>query len=203
VYSTDKLSIGLTSITIDNADIYEEKIKDGKYLFKGKYYPLEIREEIVKVKGGKSIRFDINSTIHGPLIGKEAQFLNLLNPRYVVRFKSGHYSLKWTGFDTKHNNIIQGFYRSLEADNVFEQLEIITGRKMPQTKTDPKTLVQSYGFSQNMMFADVYGNIAMAPMGTFVKSKLLLILRSDTFWWIRNFKWMDWRRRMGRLCATK
>jgi penicillin amidase len=71
-FSTDKVAIGITSIYTDNSDIYEEKIKGNMYEKDGKYYPLQEREEIIKVRGQEDVKYVVRSTHHGPLINFNA-----------------------------------------------------------------------------------------------------------------------------------
>ncbi len=41
----------LTAMGADIADIYHERVADGKYFFDGKWHPLETREEVIAVNG--------------------------------------------------------------------------------------------------------------------------------------------------------
>ena len=58
VTTTDKISIGITNIYVDNSDVYEEIIVDDKYLYNDQYYPLEVRHEVQQILW-KSIQISI------------------------------------------------------------------------------------------------------------------------------------------------
>jgi acyl-homoserine-lactone acylase len=64
-------SIAMTTGGPDTSDVYEEQVKDGKYLFRGKWRPLEIRRAKIGVKNGDKIDWKevtIESTVHGPIV---------------------------------------------------------------------------------------------------------------------------------------
>ena len=49
-------------------DIYEEKIIGDSYEFEGELYPLEIREEVIKVKKKDDYHIKVKTTRHGPIV---------------------------------------------------------------------------------------------------------------------------------------
>ena len=52
IFTTDKVAQTITSLWADNSDVYEERINENdEYEYMGKIYPLEVRKEIIKVKG--------------------------------------------------------------------------------------------------------------------------------------------------------
>lgn len=48
---TSYLSVGITTIYIDNQDLFREKIDKDKYLLNGVWRDLTLRKQIIKVKG--------------------------------------------------------------------------------------------------------------------------------------------------------
>ena len=98
--STDKIAYGITNIYADNSDIYEEIIVDDKYLYNNNYYPLEIRKEIIKVKGKEDQILEIKLTRNGPLLQNYTHVFNIITVNTLpIKIQSGYFSLKWTGFE--------------------------------------------------------------------------------------------------------
>jgi penicillin amidase len=56
---------------VDDSDYYIEKLdpeNPNRYLFKGKWEEMEIKEETIKVKNGDDVDFNVRLTRHGPVI---------------------------------------------------------------------------------------------------------------------------------------
>ena len=86
---------GLTSLYGDVQDLYVEKL-DGKgnYLASdGRLKPLTVNHEVIAVRGGRDVQFDVQSTAHGPL----------LNP--LFRKETRPIALAWTLYDPTINPI--------------------------------------------------------------------------------------------------
>jgi penicillin amidase len=78
------LAWGIAGHTLENMDVYEVKLDEAKshYMLNGNYVPLlNKREEVINVKGGKSINHIVYSTVYGPLI----QTLNGLDTIRIPR----------------------------------------------------------------------------------------------------------------------
>ena len=65
------IAFTVTAIPADTSDVYKEKIIGDQYEYEGKLYPLEVREEIIKVKKKDDIVLQVKSTRHGPLINSK------------------------------------------------------------------------------------------------------------------------------------
>ncbi len=63
---------GVTSAQADVMDLSIEKLSDDgqRYLFQGKWYPLEQREVTIHVKGAPDVKRIVRSTRHGPLVSE-------------------------------------------------------------------------------------------------------------------------------------
>ncbi len=62
---------GLTIFPFDNMDLYAEQQNPenpNQYLHAGKWLNYRVDHQIIKVKGGKNVPFDIRYTIHGPIL---------------------------------------------------------------------------------------------------------------------------------------
>lgn len=65
------LSIAMTTGGPDTSDAYEEEVRDGKYLFKGQWRPLDVRTERIAVRDGVTQEIRIESTHHGPIVARK------------------------------------------------------------------------------------------------------------------------------------
>ncbi|MGA7857894.1 MAG: penicillin acylase family protein, partial [Terracidiphilus sp.] len=86
---------GLTALSADVQDLYVEKL-DGKGNYQsadGSWKPLAVDHEVIRVRGGKNVTLDVQSTGHGPL----------LNP--ILPGESQPLALKWTLYDSTLNTI--------------------------------------------------------------------------------------------------
>jgi penicillin amidase len=86
---------GFTALYADVQDLYIEEL-DGKGHYEGndeKWHPLTIDHEIIKVRGGKDVLLDVQSTDHGPL----------LNPLFTKETRP--IALMWTLYDPLLNSL--------------------------------------------------------------------------------------------------
>ena len=67
---TDRIAWGFTNLGPDVADLFLEQVEGDAYLYKGQQLPLDVREEKIKVAGGKTVTLTVRSTVHGPLINE-------------------------------------------------------------------------------------------------------------------------------------
>ena len=81
------LSVAMTTGGPDTSDAYEEEVRDGKYLFKGDWRPLQVRTERIAVKDGATQEIRIESTHHGPIVAhKNGKAYSLAIP-YADEFR--------------------------------------------------------------------------------------------------------------------
>jgi penicillin amidase len=69
--ANEHVAWGFTNVMADDADFYIEKIKPddpNKYLYKGHWEEMKIKEEIIKVKGGDDVTLNVRLTRHGPIV---------------------------------------------------------------------------------------------------------------------------------------
>jgi acyl-homoserine lactone acylase PvdQ len=94
------LSVAMTTGGPDTSDAYEEEVRDGKYLFKGEWRPLEVRTERIAVKDGAAQEIHIESTHHGPIVAhKDGKAYSIAIP-YSEEFRLLESAWK---LDTAHN----------------------------------------------------------------------------------------------------
>jgi penicillin amidase len=129
---------GFTALYADVQDLYVETL-DGKGNYQsadGTWKPLAIDREIIHVRAGKDVAFDVQSTAHGPL----------LNP--VFTREKRPIALKWTLYDATLNSI------PLYAMNVAQGWDQFSAalRQWPYP-------------TQNLVYSDDQGHIAYHAIG--------------------------------------
>ena len=129
---------GFTALMGDVQDLYIEKL-DGKGNYQDldtRWKPLSVDHEVIKVRGGKDVLLDVESTAHGPL----------LNP--ILPKETRPIALKWTLYDTTLNTI--PLYQIDTAANW----------------TDFSAALGTWSWpTQNMVYADDRGHIAYHAIG--------------------------------------
>lgn len=143
----------VTMAEVDDLDIYDEKIKDNKVMYKNKWVDLKVEREVIKVKDSNDYIFELKSTPHGPLLD---------NTSYGL--KGRNLALAWS-FHHPKNDTVLALYKLSKANSVEEFQEAV-----------------SYGGAPglNLSWVDSKGNIAwkimakipIRPKGT--NSKMLL-----------------------------
>jgi penicillin G amidase len=150
----DRIAWGFTNLGPDVTDLYLELVDEDTYLYDGQRYPLETRREVILVKGGEPVEFDVRSTRHGPLLsdvsadyarigkqapaGKEAPSGGLATA----------VSLRWTALDVGKT-----------ADAVFKL-------NAAQNWKDFRAAAKLFEVpAQNLVYADVEGHIGYQAPG--------------------------------------
>jgi len=134
----DHVAWGFTALYADVQDLYIEKL-DGKGHYEGndeQWHPLTIDHEIIKVRGGKDVLLDVQSTEHGPL----------LNPIFTKETRP--IALKWTLYDPTLNSL--PLYQLNVASNWKEFSAALTTWSWP---------------TQSVVYSDDQGHIAYHAIG--------------------------------------
>jgi len=85
---------GFTALYGDVQDLYVEKVEGDKYEGSDKqWHPLTVDHELIRVRGGRDVNYDVRITDHGPLIDP------------IFTKDSRAIALKWTLYDTTLNSI--------------------------------------------------------------------------------------------------
>jgi penicillin amidase len=103
-------SWGITMFQNDDIDMYQEKIKDGKYLYGNEWIKLSARTETIKVKGGEDVKFEIVETNHGPILNDVMKSLKDVAP----------ISMWWTYNQYKDNKLVEGSYLFSRGNGIKE-----------------------------------------------------------------------------------
>jgi len=129
---------GFTALYADVQDLYIEKL-DGKGYYQDNdavWKPLVVDHEIIKVRSGKDVVLDVQSTAHGPLV----------NP--LLDHETRAIALKWTLYDPALNAL--PFYEMNVASNWTEFSAALAEWCWP---------------TQNVVYSDDQGYIAYHAVG--------------------------------------
>ena len=140
--SNGHVAWGFTTTHSDTQDLFEEHLSQGKpehYDTPSGPTPFEVRREVIKVKDGADVVFNVRSTRHGPLIS------DLEPEQYLHR----RFSLSWTGF-MPGDRSPEAFLKMNRAKSAAEFKTALRDFHTPQ---------------QNVVFADTSGNIGFVAAG--------------------------------------
>jgi penicillin amidase len=129
---------GFTALYADVQDLYIEKL-DGKGNYQdydAVWKPLQVDHEVIKVRGGKDVTLDVQSTAHGPL----------LNPIFTKETRP--IALKWTLYDPTLNTM--PIYQLNVASNWTEFSAVLATWSWP---------------TQSVVYSDDQGHIAYHAIG--------------------------------------
>jgi penicillin G amidase len=135
----EHIAWGYTNAFPDVQDVYVERFHEsdpGKYEVNGKWVDAEIREEVINVRGQKPVIESVRYTRHGPVFSD------------LLANDGRDLSLRWTAYHP-HNHL-----RSI--------MEVDLARGWDEFREG----LRSWGFpSQNIVYADIHGNIGYAMPG--------------------------------------
>jgi penicillin amidase len=136
----ERVGFGFTIVGIDQQDLYVEEINPAnpnEYRYRGKWEPMRVEREQIKVKGEAQLReVDLKFTTHGPVI-------------YEDKAARRAYALRWVGSEPG----TAGYLASLTLNRVQNWKEFL--KAMERWKVP----------SENLVYADVYGNIGWVAAG--------------------------------------
>lgn len=146
---TPKVSWGITAFLGDDSDLYRERLNEERthYEIDGKFYPLKILKEEIKIKGEKSLIEIVKSTKHGVLLNRNYDLSangNVYKHRKIENFAFG-----WTGY-LSENSLVKLFLEIHNASNVYDLRKAAS-------------ICESVYV--NLVFADVEGNIGYFGTG--------------------------------------
>lgn len=143
---------GFTNLAPDVTDFYLEQVVGADYLRDGRYRPLTVRTETIKVAGGSDVTLTVRETRHGPLLSDVDPSLSGAGESAPVegRSENGEYavSLAWTGL-----------VPSQTADAVFE---LGTASNFTEFRAAARKFAAP---AQNMVYADTQGHIGYQAPG--------------------------------------
>ncbi|HYP06786.1 MAG TPA: penicillin acylase family protein, partial [Bryobacteraceae bacterium] len=135
-----RIAWGWTNANADVQDLYLEKLHgDDQVEYDGVLEGLVIRDEVIKVKGQQDVVLKVRTTRHGPLVS------DLVNPNGPAL------ALRWAALDSDDD---VGIAASLDANKAVNFAQFHNAYR--RHKAHP----------QNMVYADLQGNIAYHLVGT-------------------------------------
>jgi penicillin amidase len=134
---------GFTNTGYDVLDwYYYNVVNDTHYIYDGEPTAYSYRSHEIKVKGGITETFTVKETVHGPVLSDLRDFgLPLAYGNVVI-------APKWTAHDY--------YYNFLAGDGF--------GRAQNRNDFDEASKYWSI-LAQNIVYADIHGNIAIRPTG--------------------------------------
>jgi penicillin amidase len=141
----DSIAWGVTNAQRDVKDYYEIKFKDKtkqEYWFNGKWERTTLKEEIIKVKGGASVKDTVVYTVFGPVMFDESFSNEFASKRNLA--------VRWAAHDPSNEGMT--FYKLNRANNYNDYAEAIKSFNCP---------------GQNFVFASKSGDIAIWQQGKF------------------------------------
>ncbi|MCW2955961.1 MAG: peptidase penicillin amidase [Thermoleophilia bacterium] len=136
-----KIAWGFTNSSIDVQDCYLEELDHTGERYRdvgGEWKPLEVRREVMHVKGGDDVELVVRATRRGPIITDAAITTRLSDP----------VSLRWDSLRPSH--AVQAVYDLNRADDWDSFRTSLRGWLVP---------------AQNVVYADKHGNIGFQHMG--------------------------------------
>jgi penicillin G amidase len=138
---TDRIAWGFTNLDPDVTDLYLERVDGSRYQVDGQWRDLDVRQETVRVAGGKPVPVTVRSTKHGPLLSDASDELKDAGGGYAV-------ALRWTALDPG---------RTIDALFAIDR---------SRTWDDFRRAAAMFEVpAQNMVYADVDGNIGYQSPG--------------------------------------
>ncbi|MES1239966.1 MAG: penicillin acylase family protein, partial [Chloroflexota bacterium] len=137
---------GATNVNPDTQDLYAETPDPadpaGRYLYKGTPTAYQLRHETIKVAGGADVKFDVRSTVHGPVLSD-------VDSRLTASADAPILALKWT--TTSEVDLALETFFEIDVATNFDEFH---------------AAFQGYGSpSQNFVYADVDGHIGYVLPG--------------------------------------
>ncbi|MCI0577165.1 MAG: penicillin acylase family protein [Chloroflexi bacterium] len=161
----NQIAWAVTNVGPDVQDLYIEKVNPSnprQYEYEGEWQDMEVIEEVIKVNGSEDVVLEVLLTRHGPIINE------------LVDGQSDVLSIRWTAHEP--SRILQAISLLNRSTNYEEFREALQYWDVP---------------SQNVIYADVEGNIAYQMPG-------LVPLRQNgngqtpVPGWTDEYEWEGW-----------
>jgi penicillin G amidase len=135
----EKIAWGMTNLMVDDVDLFSEKINpenNDQYYYDGEWKNMKMRNEIIRIKGGKSDTATIKFTHRGAVI---SDFRDI---------KDAVLSMRWSGYDNS------------------DELKAVFLINRAANWEDFRSALKGFNsISQNFAYADVDGNIGLNTGG--------------------------------------
>ncbi|KGQ21060.1 penicillin acylase family protein [Thermus filiformis] len=136
----ERIAWGVTNVGADVQDLYVMEEAPGGYRYKGRVVPYRVREEVIRVKGGREERLKVRETVYGPVISDALED----RPKNPL-------ALRWVSLDPEDHILMA--YLGINRASKWDEFQ--------------KALSYYSAPSQNFVYADVDGNIGYTAPGRF------------------------------------
>ncbi len=79
-----QIAWGFTNLGPDVTDLYLEKLRGTRYLYRGRYRDLQSRDETIEIAGERPFTFSVRRTRHGPLLSDVSEELSTVGANAPV-----------------------------------------------------------------------------------------------------------------------
>ena len=148
----DRIAWGFTNVGPDVQDLYIEKINPenpNQYEVNGQWADMDLVKETIQVAGGEAVEITVRYTRHGPLITDTYGRLEDFSDNAGIELPAQYaIALRWTALEVSHT--FPALWKMNIAQNWDEFRSAVSEFDVP---------------SQNMVYADVDGNIGYQTPG--------------------------------------
>ncbi len=139
----EHISWGFTNVGADVVDFFIEEVRPGndlQYLYRGQWTNFEVRDEVIGVRGGGSVHFQLRISRHGPVI----------SDLEVASGFDDTIAMQWTGHQPTQE--FRAIFNVNKASNWEEFRAALEDFHVP---------------AQNIIYADAAGNIGLLVNGLY------------------------------------
>jgi penicillin amidase len=135
----ESIAWGMTNLMVDDLDLFAEKINPengNQYYFNGEWKDMTVKKEIINIKGGKKDSVIIRYTHRGPII---SGYRNI---------QDAALSMRWSGYDQSN------------------ELRTVCLLNRASGWDEFRSAIKTFrSVSQNIVYADINGNIGISTGG--------------------------------------
>ncbi len=139
----EHVALGLTMFENDDIDFYVEKLNPSnknQVAFRDEWEDLDVRKEVIKVKGGKDIEFEVKTSRHGPIVNDVVEGIQKVTDQPVSAY--------W-------------IYNEFIPNNLGTTYQLSRAKNIDEARTAASQIAAP---GLNGMYADKEGNIAWWAM---------------------------------------
>lgn len=148
-----RIAWGLTNLGPDVTDLYIERINPEnplQYEVNGRWVDMDVRTETITVSGGDAVEVTVRNTRHGPIISDDLEILEDFTDNAGIPLPEEYaIALRWTALD-ENSSLIDAVLAIDKATDFESFRDALRLFDVP---------------SQNMVYADVEGNIGYQSPG--------------------------------------
>jgi penicillin G amidase len=147
----DHIAWGVTNQALDTQDLFIEKVNPdnpAQYEYQGEWVDMEVRPEVIVVAGGGDMSYDVMVTRHGPVISD-------------TYFEEPPF--EGSGLDLPEEYVVSLAWQTLQPSTL---VEAIIGVNRATGYDEFRAALSKWDVAaQNVVYADVEGNIAYQSTG--------------------------------------